>query len=198
MLYESAELEMAVAFGIATIRFRPGPAWRPVLFALHDALATIDGHPGVDVLVVREFHQLPAHQVVDEAFSRADASALMRLDQDAKRTIAGLPVPTVAYLDGPITEPVLALARACRWRTASARASFAVGQQRWTAGQALRCQLLDFAWPENMAEVHLLTLELEQQQCDRHPRKSTWRSLIERSSGSTGRRAMPLARRQAA
>jgi hypothetical protein len=181
MLYESAELELAVAYGIGTLRFARAPAWRPVLFAVNDALATIAGHPAVDVLVVREFHHLPAHAPRDEAFSVADAEALRQVEQGIRRRIAALGIPTVAYLDGPVTAANLAFAHACGWRAASSRASFATDSGTLTAGQARRLHLLDRAWPDAMAEVHLLALELDLQQRPRRPnRRSALRAIFNR------------------
>lgn len=185
MLYESAEVELAVAFGIATLRFRAGSTWRPLLFAIDDALTTVDGHPGVDVLVIREFHLLPGHTPQDESFSIADAVALSRLDRFVRQRITNLSIPTVAYLDGPVTGTILAFAHACQWRTASGRASIGTDQERLSAGQALRLHLLDRAWPDNMAEVHLLALELDLQQRSCRPRR---RSML---STMLGRRRSP-------
>lgn len=108
------------------------PARVVELVACAEAVAA---RPAVEVLVLRAARP-GGYPTFDRPFlrelrSNADASEYARVGQLALRRFAELPVPTVAFLEGPCVGPGLELALACDHRLAVATPDAVLGFGEW-------------------------------------------------------------------
>ncbi len=137
MLYESAHLQVAVEFGIATLWLGfPGEPVNALdaarLRELDGAIAALERQPTLRIAVVRSAK--PAGfcaglhpQTLASLPTAADRAAFAWLGQTVLARFAALPAITVAFLDGPCLGAGLELALACDYRLCLSRLTTHLG-----------------------------------------------------------------------
>jgi enoyl-CoA hydratase/carnithine racemase len=137
MLFESAHVRVASAFGIATLSLGfPGEPVNALdaarLRELDAALAALDRSPFVDILVLRSAK--PAgfcsglHPNVEASLVHpAGRAAFAAVGQRVCTHLANLKMITVAFLEGPCLDAGLELALACDYRIAVASLTGHIG-----------------------------------------------------------------------
>ena len=196
MNFTSPHIDATCEHGTATLGLRfPG---RPVnaldldrLRELDRALAAVEASPAVRVLVLRSnipggFCEGLHSAALASLATPADAAAFSWYGQRVLRRLAGLEVPTVAFLDGACLGAGLELALACDYRLALANVSAPIGfpapvtafggtarlthrlgrtraqallhsREPLSAREAQRIGLVDLAFCERRAKIELRT-----------------------------------------
>lgn len=191
MLYESPHVRVSTDDGIGTLWLSPpgGRVGAGVLRELLPALEAVANTPGVEILVLRSGTPVGFGRGLGEL-----TDTLPQLGQRVTTALATLPIPTVAFVEGPCTGPGLELALACDDRLAVAgpdswvnfgespgwggrtrlRLLGAKLPGRITAREAVRTGVFDHAFCERRGKIELRTW-LDRLQS--HPRKrgASWR-----------------------
>ena len=144
MLFASPEVSVEAADGVATLWLQfPGrpvnaltPSRWPLLAqAFHAVAARLD----LDALVIRS--RLPAGfsaghdpEILPGLTSDSEVSEFARIGQEAVQKLASIPIPTIAFIEGPCLGPGLELALACDYRLAVARPDSWLGFPDWPHG----------------------------------------------------------------
>lgn len=137
MLFESAHLQVAVEFGIATLRLGfPGEPVNALdaarLRELDSAIAELERQPSFRIVVVRSAK--PAGfcaglhpQALASLSTSASRASFAWLGQAVFARLAALPAITVAFLDGPCLGAGWELALACDYRLCLSRLATHLG-----------------------------------------------------------------------
>lgn len=208
MLHESAHVCLSTDDGIGTLWLNPpdGRIGAGVLRQFLPALDLVERTPGIEILVVRSGTPVGFGRGLDASSINED---LPRLGQQVTAALAELPIPTVAFLEGPVIGPGLELALACDYRLAVAGPDSWVsfgeltpgwgGQtrlrrlgvrmpERITAREATRLGVFDLAFCERRAKIELRTWLDQLQFAPRKP-VSSWRSwFIDAEAGFAAER----------
>jgi enoyl-CoA hydratase len=195
MLHESSHVRVSTDDGIGTLWLSPpgGRIGAGVLRELLPALDAVAHTPGVEILVLRSGTPVGFGRGLDPDSLH---EGLVSLGQRVTGALAELPIPTVAFLEGPCLGPGLELALACDYRLAVAgpdswvsfdtpflgwggqtRLRQLVGQvylERPTAREAVREGIFDLAFCERRAKIELRTW-LDRLQFKPHKRAAGWR-----------------------
>jgi enoyl-CoA hydratase/carnithine racemase len=194
MLHESAHVRVSTDDGIGTLWLSP-PGGRIGAGVLRETLPALDvvaNTPGIEILVLRS--GTPAG--FGRGLSAELDEHLAALGQRVTAAIAGLPIPTVAFLEGPVIGPGLELALACNDRLAVAGPDSWVGfgelppgwggrtrlrmlgarmPGRITAREAVRLGVVDHAFCERRGKIELRSW-LDRLQFHPRERAAGWRS----------------------
>lgn len=203
MLHESAHVRVSTDDGIGTLWLSPpgGRIGTGVLRELLQALTLVATTPGIEILVLRAGTSVGFGRGLDPDSLH---EWLASLGQRVTTAIAELPIPTVAFLEGPVTGPGLELALACDYRLAVAGpdswGSFGELPPGWggrtrlrvlgarlpdriTAREAVRLGVFDHAFCERRGKIELRTW-LDRLQFNPHKRPVNWRGwLVNTESG---------------
>lgn len=195
MLHESAHVCLSTDDGIGTLWLNPpgGRIGAGVLRELLPALEVVEHTPGIEILVVRS-----GTPVGFGCGLHADwlDEGLATLGQRVTGALAALPIPTVAFLEGPVIGAGLELALACDDRLAVAGPDSWVSfgelppgwggrtrlrmlgvrmPERITAREAARLGVFDLAFCERRGKIELRTW-LDRLQFNPRKRPLSWRS----------------------
>ncbi len=193
MLYESPHVRVSTDDGIGTLWLSPpgGRIGAGVLWELLPALEAVANTPGIEILVVRSGTPFGFGRGLDEF-----TDELPKLGQRVTAAIAALPIPTVAFIEGPCIGPGLELALACDNRLAVAgpdswvsfgelppgwggRTRLRLRGAKWvdriTAREAVRLGVFDHAFCERRGKIELRTW-LDRLQFNPRKRSANWRS----------------------
>lgn len=208
MLHESTHVRVSTDDGIGTLWLSPpgGRIGRGVLRQLLGAVAVVANTPGIEILVLRSGTPVGFGRGLD---ANSIDERLPALGQRVTAAMAGLPFPTVAFVEGTCIGPGLELALACDDRLAVAGPDSWVGfgelppgwggrtrlrmkgqrlSGRITAREAVRLGVFDLAFCERRGKIELRTW-LDRLQF--HPRKRAggWRSwFVNTEAGFTEER----------
>ncbi len=195
MLHESTHVRVSTDDGIGTLWLSPpgGRLGAGLLRELLAAVAVVKSTPGIEILVLRSGTPFGFGRGLDGG---SVDDRLAELGQRVTASMAELPMPTVAYLEGPVIGPGLELALACDDRLAVAGPDSWVGfgelppgwggrtrlramGRRWsgrmTAREAVRLGVFDFACCERRGKIELRTW-LDRLQFHPRKRRAGWRS----------------------
>lgn len=208
MLHESTHVCLSTDDGIGTLWLNPpgGRIGAGILRELLPALELVERTPGIEILGVRSGTPVGFGRGLDASSINED---LPRLGQRVTAALAELPIPTVAFLEGPVTGPGLELALACDYRLAVAGPDSWVGfgelpsswggqtrlrrlgrrlHERSTAREAVRLGVFDLTFCERRAKIELRTWLDQLQFAPRKPAPS-WRSwFIDAEAGFAAER----------
>lgn len=193
MLYESSHVRVSTNDGIGTLWLSPprGRIGSVVLQQMLAAVSAASAEPGVEILVLRAGTPVGFGRGLSEA-----CEALPLLGQRVTAAIAGLPIATVAFIEGACLGPGLELALACDYRLAVAGPDSWVSLgdlppgwggrtrlrlmgvsrfDRLTAREAVRAGVFDHACCERRGKIDLRT-HLDRLQFHPTKRAVSWRS----------------------
>jgi enoyl-CoA hydratase/carnithine racemase len=151
MLYETPHVRVSTDDGIGTLwlSLPGGRIGRFVLRQMLPALELVANTPGVEILVLRSGTPVGFGRGLDPD---SLGEGLVVLGQRVTTQLAELPIPTVAFLEGPVIGPGLELALACDFRLAVA------GPDSWVSfgelppgwGGRTRLRMLGLRMPERI------------------------------------------------
>ncbi len=215
MLHESPHVRVSTDDGVGTLWLSPpgGRIGAGVLRELLPALEVVTDTPGVEILVLRSGTPVGFGRGLGDM-----SEDLPCLGQRVTSALAGLPIPTVAYLEGPCVGPGLELTLACDFRLAVAGpdswVSFGELPPGWggrtrlrmlgakpfdriTAREAVRLGVFDHAFCERRGKIELRTW-LDRLQFNPRKRATSWRSwFVDAEAGfAAERRAFRAALRK--
>jgi enoyl-CoA hydratase/carnithine racemase len=215
MLHESPHVRVSTADGIGTLWLSPpgGRIGAGVLRELLPALEVVANTPGIEILVLRSGTPVGFGCGLGEV-----TEDLPRLGQRVTSALAELPIPTVAFVEGPCVGPGLEVALACDFRLAVAGpdswVSFGQLPPGWggrsrlrmlgaklpgrlTAREAVRLGVFDHAFCERRGKIELRTW-LDRLRYNPRKRATSWRSwFVDANAGfAAERRAFRAAVRE--
>lgn len=215
MLYESSHVRVSTDDGIGTLWLSPphGRIGSGELHQLLTAVPAVSAEPGIEILVLRAGTPVGFGRGLSEA-----CDTLPRLGQRVTAAIASLPIPTLAFIEGPCLGPGLELALACDFRLAVAGpdtwVSFGELPPGWggrtrvrlmgvsrfdrlTAREAVRAGVFDHACCERRGKIDLRT-HLDRFQLMPKKRSASWWSwFVDADAGfAAERRAFRAALRE--
>ncbi|MCU0702661.1 MAG: enoyl-CoA hydratase-related protein [Fimbriiglobus sp.] len=208
MLYESTHVRISTNDGIGTLWLSPpsGRIGEPFLRQLLPALEVVANTAGIEILVLRSGTPVGFGRGLE---SGSLHDGLPKLGQRVTASLATLPFPTVALVEGPCLGPGLELVLACDWRLAVAGPDSWVGfgglppgwggrtrlrqmgrrvSEQMTAREAVRAGVFDHAFCERRGKIELRTWLDRLQFAPRKRSASWWGWFVDVERGYAGER----------